>query len=114
MSMRGIMGLLIVSLGAVFLAAYLPTGRADSPPAEKLKALIVDGQNNHDWKHTTPILKAALESSGLFAVDVATSPAGGQKMDDFKPDFASYAVVVSNYNGAMWPETTRKAFEEYV
>ncbi len=114
MAMRGIMGLLIVALGAIVLAAYLPAGRADSVPSGQLKALIVDGQNNHDWKTTTPILKAALESSGLFTVDVATSPPAGQKMDDFKPDFANYAVVVSNYNGAMWPGATRKAFEEYV
>ncbi len=41
----------------------------------KLKALIVDGQNNHNWKATTPILKRHLEETGLFAVDVATSPA---------------------------------------
>ena len=27
-----------------------------------------------------------------------------------KPDFSKYQVVVSNYNGALWPEATRKAF----
>ena len=32
--------------------------------AEPLKAMIIDGQNNHDWKKTTPILKQTLESSG--------------------------------------------------
>jgi uncharacterized protein len=42
--------------------------------AEPLKALIVDGQNNHNWKSTTPILKAILEESKLFSVDVATAP----------------------------------------
>ncbi|MEK7996096.1 MAG: DUF1080 domain-containing protein, partial [Planctomycetota bacterium] len=57
-----------------------------------LKALIVDGQNNHDWKSTTPVLKSLLEKTGLFAVDVATSPAKGQPMDKFKPDFAKYDV----------------------
>lgn len=44
--------------------------------AEKLKALIVDGQNNHDWSHTTPVLKWILEDSGRFTVDVATAPPG--------------------------------------
>ena len=42
--------------------------------ADPIKVLIVDGQNNHDWKSTTPVLKQQLEESGLFQVDVATSP----------------------------------------
>ena len=80
----------------------------------KIKALIVDGQNNHNWQKTTPILKAALEQSGRFDVDVATTPPSGQKMDDFKPDFSKYAVVVSNYNGDEWPGPAKTAFEEFV
>jgi len=82
--------------------------------AEKIKALIIDGQNNHKWQQTTPILKAALESSGLFTVDVATSPAAKQDMSGFKPDFAKYGVIVSNYNGDDWSADTKKAFEAYV
>ena len=31
-----------------------------------MKALIIDGQNNHDWKTTTPLLKQYLEETGLF------------------------------------------------
>jgi len=45
-----------------------------APAAETLKALIVDGQNNHDWKAGTPILKWILEDSGRFTVDVSTTP----------------------------------------
>jgi putative endopeptidase len=86
---------------------------ADAKP-DKIKALIIDGQNNHDWRKTTPVLKAVLESSGLFAVDVATSPPGGKNMDDFHPDFAKYGVVVSNYNGDEWSARTKTAFEDYV
>jgi type 1 glutamine amidotransferase len=87
---------------------------ADEPRAEKIRAQIVDGQNNHNWRQTTPILKAALESSGLFTVDVATSPPQAQSLADFQPDFAHYGVVISNYNGDDWAEPTRKAFEDYV
>ena len=82
--------------------------------AEKLKALIVDGQNNHKWAATTPHLRKALEDSGRFTVDVATSPAKGKDLGAFKPNFAAYDVVVSNYNGAMWPEPTKAAFVDYV
>jgi type 1 glutamine amidotransferase len=78
------------------------------------KALIVDGQNGHDWKSTTPVLKTLLEETKLFAVDVATSPPKGQDMSGFKPDFAAYDVVVTNYQGDMWPEETQKAFVKYV
>jgi type 1 glutamine amidotransferase len=42
--------------------------------AEKLNVLIVDGQNNHGWMRTTPILKWILEESGRFNVEVSTSP----------------------------------------
>jgi type 1 glutamine amidotransferase len=78
------------------------------------KALIVDGQNGHDWKSTTPVLKKLLEETGLFAVDVATSPAKGQDMSEFKPKFADYNVVVLNYQGDDWPKETQEAFVEYV
>lgn len=78
------------------------------------KALIIDGQNGHDWKSTTPVLKKLLEETGLFTVDVATSPPGGKDMSGFKPNFAAYDVVVSNYQGDAWPEETKKAFVEYV
>ncbi|HUU20208.1 MAG TPA: family 16 glycoside hydrolase [Sedimentisphaerales bacterium] len=79
-----------------------------------LKALIVDGQNNHDWKGTTPVLKSLLEESGLFAVDVATTPAEKQPMDSFRPNFAKYDVIVSNYTGADWPKQTRDKLVEYM
>ena len=42
--------------------------------ADPIKVLIVDGQNNHSWKTTTPILKSILEDTKRFKVDVATSP----------------------------------------
>jgi type 1 glutamine amidotransferase len=82
--------------------------------APSLKALIVDGQNNHAWKETTPVLKRLLEESGRFTVEVATAPAKGQDMSGFQPDFSKYAVVVSNYNGDPWPAKTQAAFEQYV
>jgi uncharacterized protein len=94
---------------AGFLLAAAQYGFA----AEKLKALIIDGQNNHHWQETTPLLKKILEDSGLFVVTVATAPPGPD-MSGFQPDFAAYDVVVSNYNGLPWPDATNAAFEKYV
>ncbi|MGQ9575309.1 MAG: ThuA domain-containing protein [Thermoguttaceae bacterium] len=82
--------------------------------APPYKALIVTGQNGHDWKGTTPVLKDILQQTGLFTVDVATSPPKGQDMSGFKPDFAAYDVVVSNYQGDPWPDQTKKALVDYV
>jgi type 1 glutamine amidotransferase len=79
-----------------------------------LKVLIVDGQNNHDWKATTPVLKRLLEETGLFTVDVATSPGPKEPMDAFKPDFAKYDVIVANYTGKDWPQETQKALVNYM
>jgi type 1 glutamine amidotransferase len=96
------------ALGVWFVLAVIAWA---APP---YKALIVDGQNGHDWKGTTPVLKKVLEETGLFAVDVATSPAKGQDMSGFKPNFAAYNVVVSNYQGDSWSEETQKALTDYV
>ncbi len=85
------------------------TANADEP---KLRALIVDGQNNHNWKATTPVLKKYLEQTGFFTVDVATTR--GKNTDGFRPKFADYGVVVMNYNGANWPKETRESFVNYV
>ncbi len=124
-----------ILLAAVLLAAATANG------AEKLKALIVDGQNNHQvWPKGTIMMRRYLEETGLFSqVDVARTkftwngkreaaylPLAGAgetedlpqpKADpDFKPDFDKYDVVISNFgfNAAPWPEETRKAFEKYV
>ncbi len=85
-----------------------------APAAPKMKALIVDGQNNHNWQQTTPVLKKLLEGTGLFQVDVATTPPKGGDMATFNPNFDSYRVVVSNYNGEPWSAQTNAAFEKYV
>ena len=84
------------------------------PASPALKALIVTGQNNHDWRASTPVLKQILEDTGLFEVHVITSPSRGDDMAQFKPDFSSFQLVVLDYNGDDWSTATQKAFVEYV
>ncbi|MCA9262805.1 MAG: ThuA domain-containing protein [Planctomycetales bacterium] len=109
---------------------------ADAP----MKALIVDGQNNHGaWPKTTMMMKKYLEDSGLFQVDIARTRYTWQGDDlldkyplndgiqrkaekepradeNFRPDFARYRVVISNFgfNAAPWPQETQRAFEKFV
>jgi len=93
---------------ALLLASSLcPVARTGDP----ISVLIVDGRNNHNWKATTPVLRAILRNTGRFAVDVATVP---KDMAEFAPDFSRYAVVLSNYNGPPWPEKTKTAFVDFV
>jgi len=98
----------LVAVGLWLLMAAVAVA---APP---MKALIVDGQNGHDWKSTTPVLKKLLEDTKMFTVDVATSPPSKKDMSGFKPNFADYKLVVLNYQGDNWPEETQKAFVDYV
>lgn len=85
--------------------------------AGKLKVLLIDGQNNHNWKATTPVLVDALESSGRFTVTVSTSPARGapkENWGNWNPEFSAFDVTLSNYNGQSWPENVQKGLENYV
>ncbi|MHC4618791.1 MAG: family 16 glycoside hydrolase [Planctomycetota bacterium] len=86
----------VLTAAVLGLALVVTSGPAE---AAGLKALIVNGQNNHGWQRSSPILKQILEQTGLFEVDVATSPPKGGDMRGFKPDFAEYDVVVLDYNG---------------
>ncbi len=103
---------------AVLAVCLLALGTAAAGEAGKVRVVIIDGQNNHNWRATTPCLKRLLEQSGRFTVDVSSNLKKGDKPGivtptvPFPPDLGSYDVIVSNYNGAPWPAELRKAFEE--
>ena len=100
----------------MFLASVLAAeGKLPaSEPTPPIRTLLIDGQNNHQWRATTPLIRAALQAGGLCDVTVATSPEKGGDWSDFNPKFADYDVVVSNYNGQSWPRTVAQAFERFV
>ncbi len=98
----------------IAITACLATLSTANAKEKVFKTLVVDGQNNHKWQESTPLIKATLESTGRFQVDVATSPAKGGDMSQFNPKFSDYDVVVSNYNGEPWSDATSKAFVDYV
>ena len=106
--------LAVIALAAVGFACG-PGSDADPEAPAKYRALIVDGQSNHRiWPTTTQYLKGYLEETGLFAVDIATSPPAGEPMDAYRPAFADYALVVSNYNGEPWGDGAMADFEAFV
>lgn len=105
-----------MKLVRLVLACVLVCAAAPAPAAEKLKAIIVDGQNNHPcWPKTTSMMRRYLEDTGLFTVDVVTHAPKGED-PNFKPAFKDYAVVISNFGhgAASWPAETMAAFEDYL
>lgn len=105
----------------VALLVLLPVVSLAQTSSDKLRVLIIDGQNNHDWRATTPILKQALENCGRFTVDVSSNLDSSDKQQGkpgsvpsvpFPPDLSKYDVVVSNYNGKAWPAEFNKALDD--
>lgn len=119
---------------AIILIASLANGEE-----AKIRALIIDGQNNHgDWPKTTAMMKKFMLDTGRFTVDVQRTKftwkgekhLPGYALTDqeyesvekprtdpgFTPDFAKYDVVVNNFgwNAAPWPEETKEGFDEFI
>ena len=107
--------------------------------AGPMKALIIDGQNNHGaWPKTTFMMKKYLEDTKLFTVDIArtafttngeallkeyplegfdSTPTRPAKTDpNFRPEFAKYDVVISNFGhgAAPWPKETQDSLVSYM
>jgi type 1 glutamine amidotransferase len=121
---------------AFFGAWNMAYSQSDKP----IRALIIDGQNNHGaWPKTTVMMKKYLENTKRYTVDIARtkftwqgddqlakyplndgvqreSKSKGISDPDFKPDFSKYDVVISNFGfgAAAWPDETNAAFEKYV
>jgi HEAT repeat protein/type 1 glutamine amidotransferase len=98
----------------LLLAALVASGDVWAAEAQ-LRVLILSGENNHDWRQTTPKLKSILTASGRFAVDVTEHP---EQCD--AQTFSRYDALLSNWNafgnpGATnWPEATRGALLDFV
>ena len=98
----------------LLLALFVAVAIAPAYSRKPIKALIVSGQNNHNWQVSHLVLQQILNNSGLTEADIAlTAPAGGD-MSSFAPDFSKYDVVVLDYNGDRWPAKTDEAFLEFV
>lgn len=100
------------TVSSTLCALLLAVSAAAGEPA--YRALLVDGQNNHNWQETSPLIKAVLEASGRFEVEVSTTPPAGGDMSSFQPDFSKFDLVVSNYNGEPWSQRTQQAFVSFV
>jgi type 1 glutamine amidotransferase len=102
------------------LLSFVAFGCQSHAAPQKLRVLIIDGQNNHNWEATTAATKATLLKSGRFTVDVSTSPADKSATvawEEWKPKFSDYDVVLSNFNDGgkcTWAESTRTSLLDFI
>jgi type 1 glutamine amidotransferase len=87
----------------------------------RVRVMLLDGQNNHDWRATTPIMKKALDEAGLFDTTIVTAPPlDSHAFATFTPEFSRYQVIVMNYNNGItadapdWPAALKTSFEQFV
>lgn len=128
---------LLLVIGVALVSACQ---KAPADSEQPLRALIIDGQNNHNvWPKSTMMMKSYLEESGKFTVDIQRSqftwkadkwiekyPLTSQpptedlkepKSDpSFAPKFSDYDVVISNFGwkAAPLPVETQAALETYM
>jgi uncharacterized protein len=109
----------LFAAGLFLSACSSPPQDAAAPP--KIKALIVDGFSNHDWRKTTAFIDTTLTAAGLFEVAVTTSPGEPNvpAWDDWRPSFSDYDVVILNANNIQqkelqWPRAVEQSLETYV
>jgi len=104
------------SILAVGFLAIQTVAALAAPP---IRVLILDGESAapyHNWKSETPVLKAELDETGLFATEVLTAPPAGGDFSQFHPDWAKYQVVVFNYDAPddRWSDEVKTSFEAYM
>jgi len=93
------------------------------PGRSRIRALVIDGINNHDWQAGTKAIVETLRAAGRFEVEISTTPKAGAAAGEWaawRPDFARYGVVVNNFNGGhtaagvRWPAAVEQALLRYV
>jgi type 1 glutamine amidotransferase len=104
-----------VCVAFFLLPAVVSNGQSDTTERASLfkqgalRALILTGQNNHDWQATTPLLRALLLNTGRFDVRVNEEPSGMTSAT-----LAPYDVVILNYNGPRLGRVAEEALENFV
>lgn len=122
------------------IMSFTSVQSSNSQEKPQLKALIIDGENNHGiWPKSTMMMKDYLEETGLFEVDIlrkAFTWQGEEYLEqyplktgnkttivkepqfdpDFSPKFKKYDVVISNlgWKASDLPDDTKKSFEKYM
>ena len=106
MTRQMLVGLLVLLVAAPALAGQR---RRKPEKPKKIQVLVFSGQNNHNWRATTPYMKEVLERTGKFEVRVTDEPRG-ITADSLK----YYDAILDNYNGPAWGKATEQAVTAFI
>ena len=95
---------------------HATTGSLPGTDRTPLRVMLLTGQSSqyHDWMKSSPVVKKILEETGLFIVEVVTTPPKGADFSGFAPSWSDYAAVVMLYEGDDLPAATQAAFVDYM
>jgi hypothetical protein len=72
----------------IIIAAVLISLVSACNNSKVYSTLIITGQNNHNWKASSPVLKQILDETGMFTSEIMKTPEKGGDMNTFNPDFS--------------------------
>jgi hypothetical protein len=103
-------------VGATVVCFVHPCFSGEASAFTPVRVLVFSGQNNHDWRQTTPRIKSILTASKRFTVEVTERP---DQCDAAM--FARFDVILSDWNAfpadaavKEWPEPMRRAFLSFI
>ncbi len=90
---------------AMFATGAVLALSAAAMARQPVRALLLTGQNNHNWQYTSRVHADTLEATGRFKVDIADDSPGV-----LSKSLSDYAVFVLDYNGPRWGEPAETNF----
>ena len=104
------MRLLQLLISCLFIITFFSTlTNAAEEQKPKPQILLITGENNHDWRATTPVLRKILEDDG-FIVRVTEEPAVLETSA-----LNSYDAILSNYTrNERWSPAQEQALLKFV
>lgn len=119
--------ILSIAVGATMLCSCATQVQPSELHHRELKALIIDGENNHGiWPMTTMMLRDYLLETDLFEVDIARKKftwqgphsdgdptIGTERRQQLLEEFPLAGVVTTSVEEPVMDETFHPAFEQY-
>ena len=84
---------------ALCVCVRVPESQGTKAPEDLPKVLVISGENNHDWRWTSPSLVNILEASGRFEVEFTDNPSARLAEPSSAADIDAFVL---DYNGKAW------------
>jgi len=100
--------LFILLFGLGLAAADASASRA---APQRIRTLVLTGENRTDWRWTSTHLRELLESSGRFDVEISVAPEAALVDPDY---LARFQLLLIDYSGSRWGDLAEGSFLEAV